>query len=76
MNNNSELVLELWENLKDASPPAKREDALNKMLKILENFGIDLEEVGAELHGEDKMLDAALSDYYEPEPAYDEDEEY
>ena len=76
MSDSSELVLELWENLKESTQPNKREDALNKMLKILENYGIDLEEVGAELYGEDKMLDNGLSDYYAPDDSDEDDEEY
>lgn len=75
MSTHSELVLELWETVKEATPTAKREDTAHKILKILDNYGIDLSEVGAELEGEDAMLDRALSEYYYKDDDSDEDDD-
>jgi flagellar biosynthesis/type III secretory pathway ATPase len=77
MGSETELVLGLWETFKDVVPASKREDTANKMLKILEDW-VDLEEVGKELHGEDKYLDQAFSSYVEVDNDFDDsdDEEY
>ncbi|AUZ94897.1 hypothetical protein FDI40_gp093 [Agrobacterium phage Atu_ph07] len=75
MNEYSELVLNVWELVKDSVSASKREDVANKLVKVFSNAGADLEEVASDLHGEDAILDRILADYRE-EPEMDEEEEY
>lgn len=74
MGSETELVLGLWETFKDVVPASKREDTANKMLKILEDW-VDLEDVGRELHGEDKYLDNAFAAYVDVEDSDDDENE-
>ena len=74
MGSESELVLSLWEAVKDIIPAGKREDTANKMLKILEDW-VDIEDVAQHLHGEDNYLDRAFENYIEPTDDEDEEDE-
>ncbi|MNK29830.1 hypothetical protein D3C87_482330 [compost metagenome] len=75
MGSEIELVLGLWESFRDVIPAGKREDAANKMLKILEDW-VDMEDVALQLQGEDTYLDRAFEHYIEPtENDDDADEE-
>lgn len=67
MSSETELTLELWEAFRDAIPASKREDTANKLIKALMNYGADIEELAADLHGEDAYLDRALDHYREPD---------
>ncbi len=73
MGSESELVLGLWESFRDVIPASKREDAANKMLKILEDW-VDVEDVAKQLQGEDTYLDRAFEHYVETDE--DSDDEY
>jgi hypothetical protein len=75
MGSESELVLNLWETIKDVIPGAKREDTANKMLKILEDW-VDLEDVGRQLHGEDTYLDRAFEHYVDIEHDDTDEDDY
>lgn len=56
VNLDSELVEEIWDSVKDSIPPAKREDAALRYLKVCESGGVDLED----LEVEDPHLEEAL----------------
>lgn len=61
MNSDTKLILESWEAVKDSIPAARREDAVHKLLKVFEEYGIDID--AGELQGEDPHLDSALESY-------------
>lgn len=75
MGSESELVLHLWETFKDVIPAGKREDTANKMLKILQEWGVEIEDVAKELQGEDTYLDRAFDNFIEPDEDEDDYEE-
>lgn len=58
MNNETEMVLILWEKIKDFIPANKREDAAIQILDTITDF---LDEVKLDaLLGEDEILDSAI----------------
>ena len=59
MNIKPELLLETWELMTEFVPTAKKEDAVNKLIKIFEDYDLDTEEL-ASIRGEDHALDAAI----------------
>lgn len=72
MDSDSKLILEAWEAVRESIPAARREDAVHKLLKVFEEYGIDID--AGELEGEDTHLDAALESHREHRD--DEDSEY
>lgn len=75
MGSESELILSLWETFRDIIPASKREEAASKMLRIIGDWGIDLEDMADELHGEDTYLDRAFENYVDVD-GQDEDDSY
>lgn len=58
MNNETEMVLILWEKIKDFIPANKREDSAIQILDTITDF---LDEVKLDaLLGEDEILDSAI----------------
>jgi len=76
MGSESELVLGLWETFRDVIPASKREDAATKLLKVLGDWGIDLEDMANELNGEDTYLDRAFEHYVESDENNDDEGYY
>lgn len=65
MNNETEMVLILWEKIKDFIPANKRDDAALQMLIAINSF---LDEVNLQaLLGEDEILDDAINSINEDE---------
>jgi hypothetical protein len=58
MDNETKLLLEIWQNVRDIIPTNRREDSALMILKAFEEYGFDIDQ--NELHGEDEYLDAAL----------------
>lgn len=56
MRDDNEMIVEVWEVIRDVVPPAKREDAALRLLKVFEENGFDI----GEIEGEDSILDEAL----------------
>jgi hypothetical protein len=56
MSEESKLVIEVWEVMRDVLPPARREDAALRLLKVFEENGFKIDEI----EGEDSILDEAL----------------
>lgn len=74
MDSDSKLIVEVWDTVRDLIPSARREDAVLKLLKVFEEYGV---EVSAEaLEGEDAHLDAALENYREHKDEDEESEDY
>lgn len=77
--NNSDMtvVLDMWAIFRETAPPNKREDAALRMLKVLEEYGVEIDKHS--LEGEDSYLDTALDNLLhgneEEYDEYDEDEE-
>ena len=74
MKSESKLVLELWEYFRDIIGAGKRADAALHLLRLFEEYGIDIDK--ADLEGEDEFLDDALfslSDEHEDEEDDEED---
>ena len=67
----SELVEELWDAVKDSIPPAKREDAALRFLKVFENDGGDLDDLVLEepvlYEAQQLLLDSSFGDEDEDE---------
>lgn len=62
MDKDAELVLNVWDAVRDVIPASKREDSAISLLKVLEDH-IDLYEIAKLIINEDKYLDVALRDY-------------
>lgn len=56
MRHDNEMIVEVWEVIRDVVPAAKREDAALRLLKVFEDNGFDI----GEIEGEDAILDEAL----------------
>lgn len=78
MDKDAELVLNVWDALRDVIPASKREDSAISLLKVLEDH-VDLYEIAKYIANEDKYLDVALREYTEveeDEDDYDNDDNY
>ena len=74
MNDESKLIVELWEYFRDLLGAAKRQDAATHLLRLFEEYGIDIHK--ADIHGECEYLDEGLlmlSDDHEYEEDLDDD---
>ena len=74
---NTTMILDIWDLLSEYVPTAKKEDAANKLLIVLDNYSIDSRDLQS-IHGEDQHLDAAIKHLYghdDVEEENDEDEE-
>lgn len=59
----SEFLLEIWDLLRENSPPAKREALAEALLNIFENYAESPAEMD-DLEGSDKYIDKALDTLY------------
>ena len=71
MRDDNEMIVEVWEVIRDVVPAAKREDAALRLLKVFEENGFDINEI----EGEDSILDEALTLLRDEEDGEDETEE-
>ena len=71
MRDDNEMIVEVWEVIRDVVPAAKREDAALRLLKVFEEHGFDINEI----EGEDSILDEALILLRDEEDGEDETEE-
>jgi hypothetical protein len=73
MNTESQLVLDVYESVKELIPQKQREDFAIRLLKSLEDYVSFSEE---DLIGEDRYLDSAVHALYDiEEDATDEEDE-
>lgn len=72
MNTESQLVLDVYESIKELIPQKQREDFAIRLLKALEDYVTFNEE---DLLGEDKYLDAAVHAVYDIEEREEDEEE-
>ncbi|MFA5489237.1 MAG: hypothetical protein WC284_08465 [Candidimonas sp.] len=77
MNDESRLILEIWDVFKEHVDKKKRVDVIFSFFKVLEDHGIYIED-NLEIRGEDSSIDAALADYLEEDDPHDDedDEDY
>jgi len=61
MTNDSKLLLDLWESVRDLLPANKRDNAILTFLRLFEEYGFEISET--DLEGEDNYLDDALEIY-------------
>lgn len=71
MRDDNDMIVEVWEVIRDVVPAAKREDAALRLLKVFEENGFDINEI----EGEDSILDEALILLRDEEDGDDETEE-
>lgn len=73
LNSESQLVLDMYEALKESVPSKNREDFAIKMLKTFEDYLAFSEE---DILGEDKHLDSAVESLYDTaiEDPFEEEE--
>ena len=71
MRDDNDIIVEVWEVIRDVVPAAKREDAALRLLKVFEENGFDINEI----EGEDTILDEALTLLRDEEDGEDETEE-
>jgi hypothetical protein len=69
MSSESKLVVELWDYFRDMIPAGKRQDAATHLLRLFQEYGIEVEQ--AEIEGECEYLDEAIAVHLE-----DEDEDH
>lgn len=77
MNSESKLVVELWDYFRDMIAAGKRHDAAIHLLRLFEEYGIDVDR--DELEGECEYLDEALealNDGDDEDHDVDADEDY
>lgn len=72
MSNETTMILEVWELLKETVTEKHRGDAAVRLLKIMDDHGFS--DKFGELRGEDKWIDDALLDYIDDEVEEEEDE--
>lgn len=65
MNNESKLVLEIWDNFRDLIPVAKRNESAFLLLRSFEEYGFDFRL--EDLKHEDEHLDHAVEMFEEEE---------
>jgi len=70
MTNENNMILEVWELLKEFTIDKQRADAAVRLLRIMDSH--DMSDGFSSLRGEDRWLDDALIDYVEDQ---DDDEE-
>jgi hypothetical protein len=73
MSNEVELVIAVWEAVRDHLPHQKRADIAKDMLYAFSDFGFEPAEL-ASILDEDPDLNAAFDEVYPP-PDYDDDED-
>ena len=75
MSSESKLVVELWDYFRDMIATGKRQDAATHLLRLFQEYGIDVDQ--SEIEGECEYLDEAIEALLEPEDSdgYDEDED-
>lgn len=73
-NSESKMILEIWEITREYIPEKKRNEYLFSFFNLLEDYNIFVEDL-PDLKGEDKNIDAALTDYLGSLDADDLDEE-
>jgi hypothetical protein len=70
MENNANLLLEVWDLLKDYVHVKEKEDSAIRLIQIFEGYGLGPNDL-MDIRGEDKDIDHALDIVYP-----DSDEEY
>ena len=70
MDNETKLLLEIWQNFRDVIPTARRDDSALALLKSFEEYGFDIDP--SEVEGEDEYLDNALEVLKDEEEGLDE----
>jgi hypothetical protein len=58
MSSESKLVIELWDYFRDMIASSKRQDAATHLLRLFQEYGIEVEQ--AEIEGECEYLDEAI----------------
>lgn len=58
MNSETKLVFELWDSLRENITASKRLDSVMRILRLFEEYGIEIDHV--DLEGECEYLDDAL----------------
>lgn len=71
----SRLILELWENVRDQIPAAKRTDVAVTWIRAFEDYGFEPEDM-ADLIGEDRNLEEAFQSLYGEDEEDFDDEDY
>lgn len=74
MNSETKLVVELWDFFRDIISTGKRHDAALHILRMFEEYGIDVNR--HDLEGEDEYLDEALqalAEYEDDDPDHDDE---
>lgn len=74
MSSESKLVVELWDYFRDMIAAGKRQDAATHLLRLFQEYGIEVEQ--SEIEGECEYLDEAIAVVFEDEHHdHDEDED-
>lgn len=71
MSSETKLVVELWDYFRDMIAAGKRPDAALHILRLFEEYGVDVDH--DELEGECEYMDEALQAINDPEDDVDED---
>lgn len=74
MNSESKLVVELWDYFRDLLPAGKRQAAVTHLLRLFEEYGIEIDH--HDLEGECEYLDEAIEIVKEDDDSdsdYDDD---
>lgn len=59
MSSESKLVIELWDYFRDMLAAGKRQDAATHLLRLFQEYGIEVE--SSEIEGECEYLDEAIA---------------
>lgn len=74
MSSESKLVVELWDYFRDMIATGKRQDAATHLLRLFQEYGIEVEQ--SEIEGECEYLDEAIETLADPDhDAYHDDED-
>lgn len=74
MRSETQLIVEIWDLVRDTLPVARRLETAIQMLRAFEEFGFEPETL-ADLEDEDVYLARAYEDLYDEYPSEHDDEE-
>lgn len=75
MSSEAEMVIEIWDNIKENIKSSDRKDVATCIIQAMLNYGFDYAEL-ATIEDEDEMLGEILRHLCDIEPAIEDNEEW
>ncbi|CAM6054976.1 unnamed protein product [Sphagnum tenellum] len=75
MNSDTQLVLDIWEAMRDYLPAAKRTEAAHGLLRAISEYGIESREISSIVDEDNDLEEAYYDIFHEGEYPDDEDDD-